>query len=113
MPIEDYVREGPTTSWHPLLRLLEAHQKGGGRAVFQLYRQPELLGYRKAKIYLYLFQNPKRYMQESLTEAAPRRKREICDVFRADLGHQQAAAGERRQLLVNHLPQCRQSLGTV
>jgi hypothetical protein len=54
MPIEDFFRKDDVAGNHPLLSFVATRLKAGDDAVFELYRPPEGLGYRKAKIYVHL-----------------------------------------------------------
>jgi hypothetical protein len=63
MPIEDFVqeRDGDVTTWHPLLRFVAARLKTGDAAKIELHQPPTAMGYRKAKIYVHLYQGEQEY----------------------------------------------------
>src|SRR5258708_22269442 len=63
MPIDDFVREHEEdgTAWPPLLRFLESRLKAGETATVELHQPPELLGYRKARIYIHLVRAGEEY----------------------------------------------------
>lgn len=59
MSIDEFFRAEGVSSSHPLLRYVSQRLKSGDRAVFELYRPREVLGFRKARIVIHFIQADK------------------------------------------------------